>query len=716
MRPITLLGTLVACILLLPGIASSQTVTRTYGLGNVNEPLCPVQADGCEIYVSTDSDPGDPAANCPEPTPTGECAARNENLISSALVIQSDPLFPIYPVPGTIVVEEDTVAGTVLIPVGSRSAHANISILPLDLPFVGNTFVITTGAQFVYDGATGVGSPTTQISWNNPVPYAIEGCLVCVSGSGDGCDSIGLGPDGAVICGPNIQPGDPQMRDMPDWISNDGGRTWQMPDNGDDHFDQDEGIPSSSFDIGLERNGGAWVFRGFLERECGTTNPPDELDPNAPFDPRHGRPDPDCDGTAEYTYGLGNVDVPACDDLSGDGVCQTLLNTDSDGSPFVPDCASPTPNGFCVIRSGSLDVAQCTADRTPFVCCTGPGTGNCIVEPVLASIDQIQSDPTFPVPTSPGTIHIEEDPVAQTVSVPLGSRSGWVDNNIFDLDLGFAQILLVAANGHLIDGATGVGSPVNQIDWDPPCPDPGPGNCAPWQGYGCTQCFDVTPGVCSLFGLGENGTVLCGDEIQVGDPRERDYPLWIGGIPLDALTPRGDTWEFPDDGDEFFDATESIKANAPDLGSATNGAGIRWKGFLRRECTVTDEPAVLPAPPGNGQPDRDCDTLHDGEDVCPDYVQTATGTPGPGSDANRDTDGNGRGDLCECGDQTGDGSIDIGDILAVTAAIFDPSLVTPLCDANHDGRCNIQDILAINAQIFADDIITTCYRWPVNRL
>ncbi len=67
-----------------------------------------------------------------------------------------------------------------------------------------------------------------------------------------------------------------------------------------------------------------------------------------------------------------------------------------------------------------------------------------------------------------------------------------------------------------------------------------------------------------------------------------------------------------------------------------------------------------------------------------------------------------RGDACLCGDQTGNGALNVSDILGINAAIFDTGLVTPLCDANNDGLCNIGDILGVNADIFSANESTTC--------
>jgi hypothetical protein len=100
--------------------------------------------------------------------------------------------------------------------------------------------------------------------------------------------------------------------------------------------------------------------------------------------------------------------------------------------------------------------------------------------------------------------------------------------------------------------------------------------------------------------------------------------------------------------------------------------------------------------------DEDCDGMSLAEDPCPFYRQRRR----------LDSDENGRGDDCECGDQTGDGTVDVNDILAINAAIFNPSLVTVLCDATNDGACDVSDILAVNAAIF-NPLSATCARSPV---
>src|SRR5262249_17194343 len=89
--------------------------------------------------------------------------------------------------------------------------------------------------------------------------------------------------------------------------------------------------------------------------------------------------------------------------------------------------------------------------------------------------------------------------------------------------------------------------------------------------------------------------------------------------------------------------------------------------------------------------DSDGDGYIDPLDRCPAF-------PDP---AQVDRDQNGIGDLCECGDQDGNGTLDVSDLVAISHAIFDPSLVTPLCDANGDGLCNVSDIVAVNLDLFS---------------
>jgi hypothetical protein len=75
-----------------------------------------------------------------------------------------------------------------------------------------------------------------------------------------------------------------------------------------------------------------------------------------------------------------------------------------------------------------------------------------------------------------------------------------------------------------------------------------------------------------------------------------------------------------------------------------------------------------------------------------------------------DVNANGIGNACECGDQTGDGRVNVQDLVAINLAIFTPSLATPLCDTNNDGQCNVGDIVGANLKIFGRPAY--CSRYP----
>ena len=104
--------------------------------------------------------------------------------------------------------------------------------------------------------------------------------------------------------------------------------------------------------------------------------------------------------------------------------------------------------------------------------------------------------------------------------------------------------------------------------------------------------------------------------------------------------------------------------------------------------------AVVPAT------DTDGDGIPDAVDDCPFYA----------SPNRTDTNHDHRGDICECGDQNGDGRVDVRDIVAINLAIFNPALVTPLCDANGDGLCDVNDIVAVNTDIFSPKNSSICAR------
>jgi hypothetical protein len=106
-----------------------------------------------------------------------------------------------------------------------------------------------------------------------------------------------------------------------------------------------------------------------------------------------------------------------------------------------------------------------------------------------------------------------------------------------------------------------------------------------------------------------------------------------------------------------------------------------------------------PAAANGDQTNRDSDGVGDTCDLCPDYAAS-----------NADLDGNGIGDPCECGDQNGDGTVNVGDLVAINAAIFDPAKATSLCDTNNDQQCNVSDIVGANRKIFGRPAY--CSRYP----
>lgn len=99
-------------------------------------------------------------------------------------------------------------------------------------------------------------------------------------------------------------------------------------------------------------------------------------------------------------------------------------------------------------------------------------------------------------------------------------------------------------------------------------------------------------------------------------------------------------------------------------------------------------------------PDADGDRIADSRDNCrvhPNEDQT-------------DTNGNQIGNGCECGDQDGNGRVDVRDLIAISLAIFNPALVTPLCDTNNDSHCDVRDIIGANLKIFGQPAY--CSRYP----
>jgi hypothetical protein len=103
-----------------------------------------------------------------------------------------------------------------------------------------------------------------------------------------------------------------------------------------------------------------------------------------------------------------------------------------------------------------------------------------------------------------------------------------------------------------------------------------------------------------------------------------------------------------------------------------------------------------------GRTDLDGDGIANRTDNCPRAANAdqANGDPTP------------RGNACQCGDQNRDGRVNVSDIVAANLAIFNPALVTALCDTNRDGLCSVADLVGINLEIFSPGETAVCGLQP----
>ncbi len=137
--------------------------------------------------------------------------------------------------------------------------------------------------------------------------------------------------------------------------------------------------------------------------------------------------------------------------------------------------------------------------------------------------------------------------------------------------------------------------------------------------------------------------------------------------------------------------------------------------------TAAEEPAFVPtedllpvvgnltfrvfATGGGGPgPDADMDGRLDSEDNCPFEPN------GTGPDAQLDSDGDGIGDACECGNVDGSTAVDIFDALAIAQGTLSPP-ISPIphpraCDCDGSGDCDIFDALRV-AQATLEPPLTT---------
>jgi hypothetical protein len=136
------------------------------------------------------------------------------------------------------------------------------------------------------------------------------------------------------------------------------------------------------------------------------------------------------------------------------------------------------------------------------------------------------------------------------------------------------------------------------------------------------------------------------------------------------------------------------------------------RGTPDQGCTL-EPPFAVPGDPGDdcglfnyGQDrryDGDCDGVADFADGCPFLSEWDQDTDADGDCAlPGGVDADCRLDECECGDESGDGWVDVSDIVETSVAIF-TGVNHRLCDSNSDLVCNVQDIVGTNLEIFVPD-------------
>ena len=84
--------------------------------------------------------------------------------------------------------------------------------------------------------------------------------------------------------------------------------------------------------------------------------------------------------------------------------------------------------------------------------------------------------------------------------------------------------------------------------------------------------------------------------------------------------------------------------------------------------------------------------------------------PNNGQSPQQDANGNGRGDLCECGNVNGDARLDIFDALAIALGTLQPPIAElphpRACDVDDNGVCDIFDALAVARATLQPPLVT----------
>jgi glucose/arabinose dehydrogenase len=202
-------------------------------------------------------------------------------------------------------------------------------------------------------------------------------------------------------------------------------------------------------------------------------------------------------------------------------------------------------------------------------------------------------------------------------------------------------------------------------------------------------------GINPIFDYGRTGEVT--GSVVTGGVVYRGPSAALAGVYFFADFPTGQIWSFRFDGSDpaSFDGTNVLQFTrwnsqpgflpGPGQGEIdlVSTFGHDGRGNVYFTNLGSGEVFVLVT-------DGDADGQSDHRDTCPYFAD-------PGQ---ADSDGNGIGDACECGDQSGDGRVDVNDLIAIRRALFDPQQATPLCDANGDDLCSVSDVVGVNARIF----------------
>jgi cysteine-rich repeat protein len=215
------------------------------------------------------------------------------------------------------------------------------------------------------------------------------------------------------------------------------------------------------------------------------------------------------------------------------------------------------------------------------------------------------------------------------------------------------------------------------------CTGPGAGNCGdPCPGLGDT-CDLTQHGVRVQTGAGNRiPYVSPGPTTPLDGDSRRDWCGWA------LFVMRGQ----PGSGCSLLPRLDYDGDPGPDCGVLNYGIDARDDN----NCNgVADFPDLCPR---NSEWDQDLDT--DGD----------CGTPGSAGYPSAAC----RGNECECGDQagsgvlagtiaTGNGLVNVSDLVGINSAIFGTVVQLRLCDANNDTLCNVSDIVGTNREIFIPD-------------